>query len=79
MRKKISVFLMAICCIQFISASAYAADLKMVETYAESSGIEVMSTDKIVKKYRLNNGKLQYRRWNETKKCWVDSKWIDVN
>ncbi len=34
--------------------------------------------DKIVKKYRYNNNVLQYRRWNETKGCWVDPDWIDV-
>ncbi len=34
--------------------------------------------DKIVVKYREYYGKLQYRRWNETKGYWVDSHWINV-
>lgn len=35
--------------------------------------------DKIVYKYRQNaDGVLQYRRWNETKQCWVDPYWINV-
>lgn len=34
--------------------------------------------DKIVKKYRIYNGKRQYRRWNETKGCWVDNAWINA-
>lgn len=34
--------------------------------------------DIIVKKYRVKNGKLQYRRWNETRECWVDPYWIDM-
>ncbi len=34
--------------------------------------------DKIVVKYRIHNGKKQYRRRNETKHCWVDSHWIDL-
>ncbi len=34
--------------------------------------------DKIVVKYRTHNGKKQYRRWNDTKHCWVDSHWIDL-
>ncbi len=34
--------------------------------------------DKIVVKYRIHNGKKQYRRRNETKNCWVDSHWIDL-
>ena len=33
--------------------------------------------DKIITKYRTHNGKKQYRRWNETKHCWVDPHWID--
>lgn len=38
------------------------------------------STDKIEYKYRYNSeGKLQYRRWNATKNCWIDSSWIDLN
>ena len=34
--------------------------------------------DVIVTKYRLYNGKLQYRRWNETWGYWVDPYWMDV-
>lgn len=33
--------------------------------------------DDIQTKWRVNNGVLQYRRWNATKNRWVDSKWID--
>lgn len=34
--------------------------------------------DSIVIKYRDYRGRLQYRRWNETRRYWVDSSWIDV-
>lgn len=34
--------------------------------------------DIIVKKYRVYNGRHQYRRWNETKQKWVDPYWIDM-
>lgn len=34
--------------------------------------------DVIVVKTRVYNGKNQYRRWNETRKCWVDPDWITV-
>lgn len=34
--------------------------------------------DVIVMKYRLYNGKLQYRRWNEAWGYWVDPYWMDV-
>lgn len=33
--------------------------------------------DVIIYKTRIFNGVNQYRRWNETKKCWVDPDWID--
>lgn len=42
------------------------------------SEVEVFSTDKIVTRYRIHDGKMQYRRWNDTKQCWVDSSWIDL-
>ena len=34
--------------------------------------------DVIVYKFRIYNGKQQYRRWNETRGYWVDPYWIDV-
>ncbi len=34
--------------------------------------------DVIVTKTRVYNGKLQYRRWNQTKGVWVDPYWIDM-
>ena len=34
--------------------------------------------DIIVIKYRKIDGKIQYRRWNETQQKWVDSDWIDL-
>lgn len=35
--------------------------------------------DVIVVKVREYNGKLQYRRWNQTQGYWVDPYWIDMN
>lgn len=34
--------------------------------------------DVIVYKFRVYNGKRQYRRWNQTRGYWVDSHWIDI-
>lgn len=34
--------------------------------------------DVIVMKTRVYNGVTQYRRWNETKKCWVDPYWFTL-
>lgn len=35
--------------------------------------------DVIVTKFRVINGVVQYRRWNETKGVWVDDDWITDN
>ena len=34
--------------------------------------------DVIIYKTRIINGVRQYRRWNETKQCWVDPYWINA-
>lgn len=34
--------------------------------------------DVIVNKYRMYQGKLQRRRWNETRGYWVDPYWITI-
>ena len=34
--------------------------------------------DVIVYKFRVYNGILQYRRWNETWGYWVDDDWISI-
>lgn len=46
-------------------------------TFNTSNEYSTCSADKIVLKTRTYNGKLQYRHWNETKHCWVESHWID--
>ena len=56
-------------------------DVEMHSTgVSEASSEESISpyADTIVYKYRMLDGVLQYRRWNETKQCWVDATWIDV-
>lgn len=39
---------------------------------------EVYRADVIVMKYRMYNGVMQCRHWNETKGVWVDPAWIDM-
>ena len=41
------------------------------------SGIQPYA-DVIVTKYRMYEGKLQKRRWNETRGFWVDPYWITI-
>ena len=44
---------------------------------SSDSSISIQATDKIVIKTRIYNGRQQYRRWNQTRGCWVDPDWID--
>lgn len=64
--------------IMFLMLSALIPTLSV-----DASAPKVASTiqpraDKIVVKYRTVNGVVQYRRWNETKGCWVDPAWINL-
>lgn len=38
----------------------------------------VIMSDRIELRYRVNNGVLQYRRFNASRNCWVDPYWINV-
>ena len=59
--------------------TAFAADIPQPPTPQNSSESTIAPyADVIVYKYRIYNGKKQYRRWNETRGYWVDSKWLDV-
>ena len=54
------------------------ASVVQVETASDNGETISPRADIIVIKYRMYNGKMQYRRWNETKQEWVDSDWIDL-
>ena len=64
------------CLMASFAVPAYAADPANPETSQTQTG--TARIDVIVIKYRLYNGVLQYRRWNETRDCWVDPEWINV-
>ena len=60
-------------------STAFAADIPQALTPQNSSESTIMPcADVIVYKYRVENGKYKYRRWNETRGYWVDPYWIDV-
>lgn len=60
-------------------STAFAADIPQVPTLQSSSESAITPcADVIVYKFRLYNGKQQYRRWNETRGYWVDPYWIDM-
>lgn len=75
MRKARIFCLMAFLSLQMVFISSL---IRPETAYAQTQEIQVRSTDKIVVKTRVYNGVRQYRRWNETKQCWVDPKWINM-
>lgn len=74
MKKKIMMFVFSALLILSPTSSVRA---KITNDFVQS--ISVQRADVIVKKYRVFNGVLQYRRWNETRGYWVDKKWITLD
>ncbi|MCI9611983.1 MAG: hypothetical protein HFH33_08145 [Eubacterium sp.] len=60
-----------------ILSPALSVRAKITNDFVQS--ISLQRADVIVKKYRVFNGVLQYRRWNETRGYWVDKKWITMD
>ena len=76
MRKGILISLTIICGALAINTNSYESE--HMASNQKVSAVGQKSKDQIVTKYRVHNGKKQYRRWNKTKRQWVDSKWIDL-
>ncbi len=82
MKKKVLMALMVSSLLTVMLPVSYASDCASTKaplyvSNSEDSSI-VPFADVIVYKYRLLNGKQQYRRWNETRGYWVDPYWIDL-
>lgn len=54
-----------------------AADICITENKNVNDGCIVYS-DGIIYKYRIYNGRRQYRRWDKIKQRWVDPHWINM-
>lgn len=74
MKKKIRMFVFSA---MLILSPALSVRAKITNDFVQS--ISLQRADVIVKKYRVFNGVLQYRRWNETRGYWVDKKWITMD
>lgn len=57
--------------------AAFAANVPPAPTSCGEREI-VPYADVIIYRYRIENGRKQYRRWNETRGYWVDPYWLDV-
>lgn len=75
--RKIIITLLTILTIFSVCLPVYASEVEVPKT-SEAESIVEPRADVIVIKYRIYNGKYQYRRWNETQGYWVDPYWIDM-
>ena len=73
-----SILLIAVLALsmQVESYSVAISNRELDQYYAKN--IQQKSTDVIVWKYRVWNGKKQKRRWNKTKNRWEDPAWKDM-
>lgn len=81
MGKKFVLFIAIMLTIFSASLSVQAAAAPKELTVTAIAALDTTITprkDVIVMKKRVFNGKQQYRRWNETRKVWVDPYWIDL-
>lgn len=78
MKKNSFCILCAIFLIITSSLSAQAIDISNMSAIETEMLIMMPRADKIIIKFRVYNGMDQYRRWNETKQCWVDPAWINM-
>lgn len=80
MRKKLVIAMLAL---GVVALAPSVSEVKAAEVVSAPQVVAEDSTimpraDVIEVKYRMYNGKLQYRRWNATRGYWVDSAWKNV-
>lgn len=75
-RKILTIVLVAI--LTLSSNSVLAKAMYVSSAIAANSSVSSTRADVIVYKWREYYGKIQYRRWNETRGYWVDPYWIDA-
>lgn len=78
-KMKKGLFLLSVATILASPMAVEAAEIHNVGVSVQNVYEDITPyADKIETKYRMKNGLLQYRRWNVTKGCWVDSDWITI-
>lgn len=66
-------------CILAVSLICFPAEAAAAQKMTDAGvNVESRIEDTIVYKYRVWNGRMQYRRWNVTRQCWVDPEWLDA-
>lgn len=81
MKKKLVIATLALGLVALVPSvsEVKAAEVPSVPVLRTEDNSTIMpQADVIEVKYRIYNGKLQYRRWNATRGYWVDSTWKNV-
>ncbi len=78
-----SVYIIAMTAFVFFGSilqeSSMALSFERAIQAAETQSVDaVIMADQIVIKWRIHEGKPQFRRFNATKNRWVDPEWIDA-
>lgn len=73
------VLLALICPISIHASDATTPSLTMKPIDIKIDSVSPYINDVIIYIYRHYKGRLQYRRWNETRQVWVDPYWITLN
>lgn len=73
--KKIAKLLFTACMLTVLAPS-FCANASVLTVSSNISETMQPRASVIVYKFRNYKGRMQYRRWNETKGCWVDPAWI---
>ena len=76
-RKIVAIMFSAAIAVSALATTAQAAVAEAPAVQLSENGIQPYA-DVIVTKYRAYQGKLQKRRWNETRGYWVDPYWITI-
>lgn len=82
MKKKLLI-VAAFCASLFVVAPAVSVSAAEFEGDVQEQSVQndigvAPYADEIVTKFRAYNGKIQYRRWNQTRGYWVDKDWITL-
>ena len=83
MKKKLLI-VAAVCASLFVVGPTVNVSAAEVEQDVQEQSVQndigvAPCADEIVTKFRAYNGKVLYRRWNQTRGYWVDKHWINLN
>lgn len=77
MKKKLVIAMLALGLVALVPSvsEVKAAEVSSVPEVTTEDSTIMPRADVIEVKYRIKDGRLQYRRWNATRGYWVDSEW----